>query len=213
MRRIPLIPTILVALAVAAMIALGVWQLQRRGEKHAALQLYAANLLLPTIRFDGHTDDPALLFRHARSACIAVLDWQRQGGRGTQGLQGWRQIATCRTPEGTLLPVDMGVTRDPLFRPVWAGGAVSGTLTHAPDHRPLIASAFSSEPRTLMLVSDRAAPGLEPSAPPDLSSIPNNHLAYAVQWFLFAGVAVIIYVLALRVRARAAAQPSPSVTG
>jgi surfeit locus 1 family protein len=33
--------------------------------------------------------------------------------------------------------------------------------------------------------------------------VPNNHLAYAVQWFLFAGVAAVIYALALRRRTRA----------
>ncbi len=30
--------------------------------------------------------------------------------------------------------------------------------------------------------------------------MPNNHLAYAVQWFLFAAIAGAIYVLALRRR-------------
>jgi len=35
--RIPVLPTLLVALAVLVMIGLGVWQLQRRGEKAQAL--------------------------------------------------------------------------------------------------------------------------------------------------------------------------------
>ena len=30
-RRIPIVPTVLVCVAIAAMIALGIWQLQRRG--------------------------------------------------------------------------------------------------------------------------------------------------------------------------------------
>ncbi|HNJ47416.1 MAG TPA: SURF1 family protein, partial [Novosphingobium sp.] len=30
--------------------------------------------------------------------------------------------------------------------------------------------------------------------------IPNNHLSYAVQWFLFAATALVIYGLALRKR-------------
>ncbi len=38
----------------------------------------------------------------------------------------------------------------------------------------------------VLLVSDVAAPGLEPSEPPSLDDIPNNHFAYAVQWFIFA---------------------------
>ena len=36
------------------------------------------------------------------------------------------------------------------------------------------------------------------SKPPSPDSIPNNHLSYAVQWFLFAGIAALIYALALR---------------
>lgn len=213
MRRLPPIPTLLVALAVAAMLALGVWQLQRRHEKNAALALYAANRMQPTITLEGGDRDPALLFRHARTACLSVTGWARQGGRGTRGTKGWRQIATCRTHIGAQLAVDMGVTTNVAFQPHWPGGMVSGTITQLPDHRPLIAAMLDPAPRALMLVSDRAAPGLEPSAPPDLSSVPNNHLAYAVQWFLFAGVAIIIYVLALRLRARAATQPSPSAGG
>jgi surfeit locus 1 family protein len=30
--------------------------------------------------------------------------------------------------------------------------------------------------------------------------VPNNHLSYAVQWFLFAAIASVIYVLAVRRR-------------
>lgn len=207
MRRVPPIPTLLVALAVAAMIALGFWQLDRKSRKETALAVFAANTLQPTITIESGAADASLLFRHARSACQSVSNWARQGGRGVQGLQGWRQIATCRTHADATLLVDMGVTRDPMFRPRWPGGVVSGTLTRAPDHRPLIASVFDPAPQPLMLVSDQAAPGLEPSAPPDIASVPNNHLAYAVQWFLFAGVAIIIYVLALRLRARGAPEP------
>jgi surfeit locus 1 family protein len=43
------------------------------------------------------------------------------------------------------------------------------------------------------------------SAPPSPATIPNNHLNYAVQWFLFAGIAALIYFLALRQRWRKAA--------
>ena len=45
--------------------------------------------------------------------------------------------------------------------------------------------------------------GLQANAAPDPAEIPNNHLSYAVQWFLFALTAAIIYVLALRKKWRA----------
>ena len=53
-----------------------------------------------------------------------------------------------------------------------------------------------------MLVAAPPPAGLAANPGPDLSAVPNNHLAYAVQWFLFAGIAAIIYLLALRRRAR-----------
>jgi surfeit locus 1 family protein len=44
---------------------------------------------------------------------------------------------------------------------------------------------------------------LQANAAPDPRDVPNNHLSYAVQWFLFATTAIVIYGLALRKRLRA----------
>ncbi len=201
MPRLPVIPTLVVALSVAAMIALGIWQLDRRQEKLAAIALYAANLDKPAIPFPLPPIGDDKLFRRSVANCLEVASWQKQGGRSATGGDGWRQIASCRTGvEGPALLIDMGVTSDPKFQPRWPGGKVSGTITHAPDHRPLLTGIFDQAPKPLMLISDSAAPGLQPTARPDLSSVPNNHLSYAVQWFLFALVAAVIYVLALRWR-------------
>jgi cytochrome oxidase assembly protein ShyY1 len=51
-------------------------------------------------------------------------------------------------------------------------------------------------------VAAEPGPGLMASAVPSPDSIPNNHLSYAIQWFLFAAAAALIYVLALRLRQR-----------
>ena len=53
-----------------------------------------------------------------------------------------------------------------------------------------------------LLVADQPAAPLRASARPTPDTIPNNHRAYAVQWFLFAMAALVIYVLALRERLR-----------
>ena len=50
-RKLPLIPTLVVGLAVAIMIALGVWQIRRAGEKDALLARYRAAQNLPPISF------------------------------------------------------------------------------------------------------------------------------------------------------------------
>jgi surfeit locus 1 family protein len=56
--------------------------------------------------------------------------------------------------------------------------------------------------RYIRLIAETPQAGLEPLAPPDPGDLPNNHLAYAVQWFFFAATALVIYVLALRRRQR-----------
>ena len=210
MPKLPLIPTLIVGIAVAAMIALGVWQLDRKAQKEALLAQLAANFDRPVMAFPRYPVGDANLFRRATANCLETVGWRKQGGRSAKGTIGTRQLAECRTgAEGPVLLVDMGVAQDPKFQPQWKGGQVTGTITHAPDTRPLIASLFDSTPKTLMLVSDQPAPGLEATARPELSSVPNNHLAYAVQWFLFALVAVVIYVLALRWRQKGKTPASP----
>lgn len=207
--KLPLFPTILVGLAVAAMIGLGIWQLDRRGEKEALIARLATNRTLGAMTFPNPPVGDEHLFRRAGLMCLEVASWSEQAGRDASGKSGWRHLADCRTgAEGMSVRVDMGVSSAPGITPAWKGGAVTGIITHAPDSTPLLASLFGKRPpRNLMLVADTPAPGLSASAPPDPSSVPNNHLAYAVQWFLFAGIAVVIYLLALRVRARRTASP------
>lgn len=203
MRRLPIVATLVVALAVAAMIALGVWQLDRLKEKEAALSRFAANMALPATAYP-QTDptDAAYLFRRLSANCLRVVDWQVTGGRLPDDRPGWRHIASCATgAEGPGLIVDMGVTADPVAKPDWRGGPVQGIATW----EPVSASALGqwlgdAAPPRLMIVAEKPAPGLAPSPRPDPASVPNNHLAYAVQWFLFAGIAVIIYALVLRRR-------------
>lgn len=205
-RRVPLIPTAIVALAVAAMIGLGLWQLLiRKPQKEAALAQLAANPARPEIAFPRLPDD-ALLFRRAHGYCVEPVSGKLTGA----GNAGFRFIVECRTggAEGPGMLVQLGTTRNPMAKPVWKGGEVRGTISHAPDSRAMLASLFDHTPKRLMLVADTPAPDLAPNGKPDLSSVPNNHLAYGVQWFLFAAVATVIYILALRRRRRKAERPS-----
>ncbi|MDQ2764848.1 MAG: SURF1 family protein, partial [Pseudomonadota bacterium] len=70
MKHVPVVATIIVALAIAAMIGLGIWQLQRRSEKEALLRQYAANIVLPGIAFPSIPVNDALLFRKASGICL-----------------------------------------------------------------------------------------------------------------------------------------------
>lgn len=211
--KLPILPTIIVGAAIAVMIGLGVWQLDRRAEKESQIARYAGASALPVMAFPRPPVGDEHLFRRASAMCLSVVGWREQAGRAENGEKGWRHIADCRTGvEALTVPFDMGVSTAPGVTPVWTGGQVTGSITHAPDATPLLAGLLRKRPpRALMLVADDPAPGLSASARPDPSSVPNNHLAYAVQWFLFALAAAVIYFLALRWRGgdRLTAPPPP----
>lgn len=200
MKRLPVIPTVIVAVAVAIMIALGCWQLfDRLPKKTAFLAQLAANPAKPPVAFPAIPTDQSLLYRRTSAFCLEPVSWRTEGA----GRFGWRFIAQCRTgAEGPGFAVEIGTARDPNAKPTWRGGEVSGTIALAPAHRSLLGNLFDKTPDTLMIVADTAPPGFAKAPRPTLDSIPNNHLAYGVQWFLFAAIAVGIYILALRRRQR-----------
>lgn len=203
--HIPVLATILVALAVLTMIGLGVWQLQRRGEKEAALALAASNPGRPSIAFPKLPPvEPDMLFRKSSVLCLRVVGWQAEAGRAADGTTGYRYIAQCPTgAEGPGALIAIGVGQRPDADIAWNGGRVTGWITQEPDHRALLSRLLGhASPLRPMLIADRAPDGLKALAPPSAQDVPNNHLAYAVQWFFFAMVAVIIYFLALRRRGR-----------
>ncbi|MEH3045989.1 SURF1 family protein [Sphingomonas adhaesiva] len=206
MKRLPLVPTLVVGVAIVAMIALGVWQLvDRLPAKEAYLAQLSANPARPPIAWPRVPDD-TMLFRRASAFCLEPVEIRRAGA----GAAGFRLIATCRTgAEGPGVRIQLGTTRDPAGMVTWTGGEVSGWIAHAPDARPLIAGLFAKAAPDFLLVADHPVAGLSPNAQPDVSSVPNNHLAYGVQWFLFAAVAAIIYAVALRRRLTHPSSPRP----
>lgn len=190
-RRLPLVPTIVVALAVAVMIGLGIWQIDRGRQKDRLLEQYRAAEKLPPIAFPTtpSTGRPPL-FRWATGFCLKPVGKRSTAGQNRRGESGYAHIVTCSTgAEGPGMAVELGWSKNPNATWQWAGGPVTGMI--APDRANVI-----------RLVAASAPPGLQPSAMPSLQSIPNNHLSYAVQWFLFAAIALIIYGLAVRKRLR-----------
>jgi cytochrome oxidase assembly protein ShyY1 len=196
-RRVPIIPTVVVAAAVALMIGLGIWQLQRAKWKEGLLDQYAVAQKLPPIVWPTVPlkNDQLPLFRHATGVCLRPVAKHAMAGENRQGEPGYVQVVDCATgAEGPGMSVEIGWSKDPNAKFNWRGGPVSGVI--APDRRA-----------RMRLVAASAPPGLEPSAPPSTHSIPNNHRSYAVQWFSFAAIALIIYGLALRRRWREQAEP------
>lgn len=190
-RRVPIFSTIIVLAAVATMIALGVWQLGRKAEKEALIASYQQSLQSADMRpfpgdYGGAFSDEDF-FHPTAFDCTEVLAREAISGRSSAGQAGFAHIARCQTGRG---PADvlLGWSRDPAF-PAYDGGVVIG----------LIVRGGKDGARVQMRES---IAGLAALAKPDPADLPNNHLAYAGQWFFFAATALGIYVLALRRKQR-----------
>lgn len=183
-RRLPVLPTVIVLIAVGIMLRLGFWQLDRRANKEALLASYAVSqgeeAIVEWPSGSGQID--ALLYRHSKFDCRKVRSLSSMAGMSATGASGLAVTAECTNAEGVEAKVVLGWSREPVT-PDWRGGDVIGIIAPGPR-----------------LIADPPLAGLGASAAPDPSEIPNNHLSYAVQWFLFASVALVIYALAVRKR-------------
>lgn len=181
-RKLPLLSALIVLVAIGIMISLGLWQLGRLHQKEDLLARYrqaratSAEVAWPSDK----TAQQGLLYRHAKLTCEAATDHSSMAGRNARGEAGVAQTARCVLPGGARALVVLGWSRQPNAGTGWQGGEVRGIIAPGPR-----------------LVADPPLDGLEANAIPDPSEIPNNHLSYAIQWFLFAATAVVIYVLAL----------------
>jgi cytochrome oxidase assembly protein ShyY1 len=196
-RRLPVMPTIVVVGAVAVLIALGVWQLRRADWKEGLLARYAAAENAPPIVFPTVPlrDDQLPLFRHATGVCLRVVGHRAIGGENRSGEPGYVQILDCATgAEGPGMSVEVGWSKDPNAKANWSGGPVSGIIV--PDRRS-----------RMRLVAAGAPLGLEPSRIPDVSTAtpvtPAGHRGYAATWFALAAIALVIYALAVRKKLKA----------
>ena len=200
----PLIPTILVSLAVATMVGLGIWQLQRKGTNAILLRQVSANISKPAIAYPQLGPvDVSSLHRKSSVTCLRVVRWIEDSGSDNAGKTGTRYLAECATgAEGPGALIVAGISNRPNEKVDWNGGLIEGVITTEPDRQSMISKLFG--PKVIlrpMLVSKTGLGGLRTPEPPSLSKIRSkiaNNGSYAVQWFLFAAAASIIYGLALR---------------
>ncbi len=190
-RHFPLIPTLMVLVAVPILIGFGIWQLQRAQWKEALLADLAANAQLPVADLGTGPIPDGYQFRRITLTIIC-----RPGkpdarvGQNLEGEVGYSQFLPCLAGNQPIL-VNAGWA----IRPDGWNGALAGWPT-TPVTGTIIETADGNPPYTLVLA--QAAPGLVPSAPPSTDSIRNTHLSYAVQWFGFATILAAIYALYVR---------------
>jgi len=206
MKRLPLLPTIVVSAAVAAMIALGIWQLQRAQWKERLLAEYAVAATMPAVDLDplldGRTRPPPLSFRRALVTCSAAdAEPVVHAGRDPANRVGQVYLIPCRPgAEGLAgrLRVNAGwANRPDAARRLSLSGLVAGRLGAVEGEGPIVLTAATP------------VPPLAAAAPSTIESIPNNHRLYAWQWFFFAAAAALIYWLALRRRGAPKLPPEP----
>jgi len=191
-RRLPIFPTIIAAAAVAMLVGLGVWQLQRAKWKEGVIAHFAAAQKLPPITFPTVPlrTDQLPLFRYATALCLRPVGQRATVGENRQGEPGYVQIIDCATgAEGPGMSVEVGWSKNPNAKVNWRGGLVSGIIV--PDRVS-----------RMRLVAATAPTGLEPSKVPDVSTVsaitPAGHRGYAATWFALAVVALAVYAVAVR---------------
>lgn len=222
--RFPWGLTVVVAAALAVLIGLGVWQVQRLAWKEALIAAAGAASTRPpaplaTVMAEG--GDPE--FRKVTVDCpgLATAPFVELRTIEDAG-PGLRLVSACRAANRTWL-VDRGFVLETISArpPVEASDApvrLTAEIRTAPAPGPMTPPAEGRmfygrdnaamaralgvdrpvETRTLYALTSSNPEwlALKPSAPPVAFS--NNHLGYAMTWFGLAGALAVIYVAMLR---------------
>lgn len=205
-----------ISLAVAgavALVSLGVWQLQRHQWKQAVIAEMDGRLSAPPVTLPAAPDPDTHLYLPVRiEGRIGAEEIRVQASRKLMGA-GYRIIAPFETKDGRRILIDRGFipqTRAEIAPRPGGPATIVGNLhwpdevdmfTPAPDRDaglwfardvPALAAALGTE-ATFVVVRDttRPAEALDP-LPLDTGGIPDNHLGYAIQWFLMAAVWVVM---------------------
>jgi len=211
----------LVATAAALVcVRLGVWQLDRLGERRARHAEVRAARAQPAIALTG-LGLPADSARQRRILVRGVLDYTYErvwAARSYQGVPGVHLITPLRLPDGAGVLVDRGWVPSPdarrvdraAFREPAETVEVAGLAWAAPRARGDVdprALAESLPYPLLPFVVQWLPPPERSSGSPVRLPAPalddGPHLIYAVQWFSFAAIAVVGTAFLLRQRGKA----------
>jgi surfeit locus 1 family protein len=221
MRRY-LFPLILGVVGCAVLIYLGLWQLDRRAWKEDMLADITAGIQAAPVPLPDAIDPsmkylPVTVSGTTTGAEIDVLSHTREQGAGYQ------IVSRFVTDDGRAILLDRGfipqearrIDRPPVRLQVtgnlhWPQDASSSTPAPNMDENIWFARDVDAMALTLdtlpVLVVASAVEGDNQGARPlpvAIEGIPNNHLSYAVQWFLIAATwAVMTLALIWRIRQR-----------
>ena len=206
--RIPIIPTIITAAGILILCGLGKWQLDRRAWKHDLIERLAAAPNLPEVTPEefraAMMGDTSIQYRRASIDCRAgpKKPYDLRPGSSARGTSGFFVIVSCRP--NNRLPDIVAVAG-------WTKRVDAQDQIITLDHQltgVVIENPYGTAPDRprFMLIPDAAIPPLARPQQPSAADLPDNHLAYAGQWFGLAIALAAIYGLYLRRRTVA---PSP----
>ncbi len=227
MRRRRFLPHILVVVAVLVCLTLGRWQLRRLDERRALNRTIAVRQGQPVLNLPAEIPDAVGYRRAVAEGAYDGRRQVLLDGRSLGGRPGSHVLAPLRFPDGNAVVVDRGWIPegidDPLARNLAPpDGTVRVTGILVPSERRGRFGARDPErgalthlvrldvqrlgrqlpypvaPVALVLQTQEPAssPVPVPASLPQRSEGP--HLAYAVQWFLFAAVAAVGYAVVVR---------------
>jgi surfeit locus 1 family protein len=230
-RPLPVLSVVTIG-ALVVLVGLGLWQLERREEKHALKGEIAHRMIAPAESIEALLINEATApFRHATAhgtfehAQESYVFTPRTTETGVH--LGYKVVTPLRLIAGALVMVDRGWVpeeqRSPATRlkgqtdsPVTVRGLLKparapGMFTPDPNRVehiwyvhdiPAMTAAHGLKPATLLYL-EASMP--EPGGPVPISEtpeIPDNHLLYALTWFSLAVVLVVIYFVFHKARGR-----------
>ena len=201
-RRIPLIPTAITAIGIVVLCGLGNWQLERRAWKHDLISRLAAAPALPPVTpmefRAAMMGDASVQYRRATIDCRPGLKkpYDLRPGSSAGGTSGYYVIVSCRPND---LPPDIVAVAG------WTRRVDAKDAMLMMDHQltgVVIERPYGKQPDRprFMLIPDTAIAPLGRPLQPTAGDLPDNHLAYAGQWFGLAMTLAAIYGLWLRRR-------------
>jgi surfeit locus 1 family protein len=224
--------TIVTLAALALLVGLGVWQLQRLEWKRSLIAEIETRTKAPPISLaealalTKEGDDPSYL--HVRVAGRFQNDKEKHLYAIADGAPGWHLITPLVTEDGVVVLVDRGFVPDAMkqqaTRPqslVEGETSVTGLVrlpeskdTFTPNTDPdrnrwyfrdldgMARSMFGDRPQNLapffLEAEESRPPGSWPRGGQTRLDLPNNHLQYALTWFLLAFCLLVIYAVYVR---------------
>ena len=207
----------------AALIALGVWQLQRLHWKLGLIAAINGHLHDAPLSLDAVLKLPQQDAQYRRVALDGHFENDRESyifAATDDGYPSYHVVTPFETGDGRIVLVDRGIVppslREPMTRRaglltgvqhvvgIWRTPDPRGFFTPAPDLKNRVwysrdiarmANALGIKPIAPVIVEADAipVPGGWPKGGQTVVSLPNDHLQYALTWFLMALALVVVY--------------------